>query len=170
MSNLGLERALAKRGHRLVRADVGDRYVVEAMLREKINLGGEQSGHVVFLDHNTTGDGMLTALQVLALACGARSAPLSELARVMQRTPQVLKSVRVREQDAVRRAARARARAGASVEARARRRAAAMLRALLGHRAAGARDARGRGHRAHRDAAPRSCARCCASAIGEVGK
>jgi phosphoglucosamine mutase len=95
MSNLGLERVLHQSGLRLVRADVGDRYVVEAMLREKVNLGGEQSGHVVFLDHNTTGDGMLTALQVLALM-RREERPLSELARVMQRTPQVLKSVRVR--------------------------------------------------------------------------
>jgi phosphoglucosamine mutase len=96
MSNLGLERALRAAGIRLVRADVGDRYVVEAMLREKINLGGEQSGHILFLDHNTTGDGMLTALQVLALM-RREERPLSELARVMSRTPQVLRSVRVRQ-------------------------------------------------------------------------
>jgi phosphoglucosamine mutase len=96
MSNLGLERALHQNGLRLVRADVGDRYVVEAMLREKINLGGEQSGHVVFLDHNTTGDGMLTALQVLALM-RREERPLSELARAMQRAPQVLRSVRVKD-------------------------------------------------------------------------
>src|SRR5215510_5557916 len=95
MSNLGMERALHSQGIRLVRADVGDRYVVEAMLRDKINLGGEQSGHLVFLDHNTTGDGMLSALQVLALM-RREERPLSELARVMQRTPQVLRSVRVR--------------------------------------------------------------------------
>jgi phosphoglucosamine mutase len=95
MSNLGMERALHAQGIRLVRTDVGDRYVVEAMLREKINLGGEQSGHLVFLEHNTTGDGMLSALQVLALM-RREERPLSELARVMQRTPQVLKSVRVR--------------------------------------------------------------------------
>ncbi|HEY6548303.1 MAG TPA: phosphoglucosamine mutase, partial [Vicinamibacteria bacterium] len=95
MSNLGLERALKGMGLALVRADVGDRYVVEAMLRDKINLGGEQSGHVIFLDHNTTGDGMLTALQVLALM-RREERPLSELAAVMQRTPQVLKAVRVR--------------------------------------------------------------------------
>ncbi|MEX2206852.1 MAG: phosphoglucosamine mutase [Myxococcota bacterium] len=95
MSNLGLERALADMGLALIRADVGDRYVVEAMLSEKINLGGEQSGHVIFLDHNTTGDGMLTALQVLALM-RREQRPLSELAAVMQKTPQVLKAVRVR--------------------------------------------------------------------------
>jgi phosphoglucosamine mutase len=94
MSNLGLERALSGMGISLIRADVGDRYVVEAMLREKINLGGEQSGHLVFLDYNTTGDGMLTALQVLALM-RREERPLSELARVMERTPQVLRSVRV---------------------------------------------------------------------------
>jgi phosphoglucosamine mutase len=99
MSNLGLERALVGMGLELVRADVGDRYVVEAMLREKINLGGEQSGHVVFLDQNTTGDGMLTALQVLALM-RREERPLSELARVMERTPQVLRAVRVRSKPA----------------------------------------------------------------------
>jgi phosphoglucosamine mutase len=97
MSNLGLERALARMGLRLVRTDVGDRYVVEAMVREKINLGGEQSGHVIFLDHNTTGDGMLSALQVLALM-RSEDVPLSELASgAMERVPQVLRSVRVRE-------------------------------------------------------------------------
>jgi phosphoglucosamine mutase len=97
MSNLGLERALGRMGLRLVRTDVGDRYVVEAMVREKINLGGEQSGHVIFLDHNTTGDGMLSALQVLALM-RSEDVPLSELASgAMERVPQVLRSVRVRE-------------------------------------------------------------------------
>jgi phosphoglucosamine mutase len=96
MSNLGLERALSGMGLRLVRTDVGDRYVVEAMVREKINLGGEQSGHVVFLDHNTTGDGMLSALQVLALL-RSEDRPLSQLANAMQRVPQVLRAVRVRE-------------------------------------------------------------------------
>ena len=101
-----------------MRADVGDRYVVEAMLREKINLGGEQSGHVVFLDHNTTGDGMLTALQVLALM-RREERPLSELARVMERTPQVLRSVRVRSKTPLEELpefARALARIGADLE------------------------------------------------------
>ena len=96
MSNLGLERALLARGIRMLRAEVGDRYVVEAMRREQLNLGGEQSGHVVFLDHNTTGDGILTALQVLALAC-RRQRPLSELTQVFEPVPQVQRSVRVRE-------------------------------------------------------------------------
>ena len=96
MSNLGLERSLDRMGLSLVRSAVGDRYVVEAMLREKINLGGEQSGHLVFLDHGTTGDGILSALQVLALM-RSEDRPLSELARVMERVPQALRSVRVRE-------------------------------------------------------------------------
>lgn len=96
MANLGLERALLGMGVDLLRTDVGDRYVVEAMRREKLNLGGEQSGHIVFLEHNTTGDGILSALQVLALCCrGGR--PLSELARVMERMPQILRKVSVRE-------------------------------------------------------------------------
>jgi phosphoglucosamine mutase len=96
MSNVGLEQALSGRGIRLLRAEVGDRYVVETMRREQLNLGGEQSGHIVFLDHNTTGDGILTALQVLALVC-RRGHPLSELARVFDPVPQLLRSVRVRE-------------------------------------------------------------------------
>jgi phosphoglucosamine mutase len=91
MSNLGLERALQRMDLRLVRTDVGDRYVVDAMVREKINLGGEQSGHVIFLDHGTTGDGMLSALQVLALMNSERLT-LSQLAGdAMQRVPQVLR-------------------------------------------------------------------------------
>jgi len=96
MSNLGLERALRDRGIQLLRAEVGDRYVVELMRREKLNLGGEQSGHMLFLDHNTTGDGILTALQVLALL-RRRERPLSELAAIYEPFPQDLRSVRVRE-------------------------------------------------------------------------
>ncbi len=96
MSNLGLERALGEAGIHLLRTEVGDRYVVETMRREKLNLGGEQSGHVVFLHHNTTGDGILTALQVLAMM--RRSGrPLSTYAAFMDPSPQVLRSVRVRE-------------------------------------------------------------------------
>jgi phosphoglucosamine mutase len=96
MSNMGLEIALRRKQIKLLRTDVGDRYVVEAMRREKLNLGGEQSGHVVFLDHNTTGDGMLTALQVLALVRRGER-PLSEVGAVMDPLPQVLRSERVRE-------------------------------------------------------------------------
>ena len=96
MSNVGLETALKREGIGLLRTDVGDRYVVEAMQQNQLNLGGEPSGHVVFLDHNTTGDGMLTSLQVLALMC-RDDRRLSQLAAVMEPLPQVLKSVRVRE-------------------------------------------------------------------------
>jgi len=93
MSNLGLEHALAAIDARLLRTQVGDRYVVEAMRGGGYNLGGEQSGHLVFLDHGSTGDGMLAALQVLALMLRT-GRPLSELAdRSMQRVPQVLENV-----------------------------------------------------------------------------
>ena len=93
MSNLGLEIAMQRMGGRLVRTQVGDRYVVEEMLRHTYNFGGEQSGHLIFLDHNTTGDGILGALQLLA-AMKKRERPLSELTRIMEPFPQVLKNVR----------------------------------------------------------------------------
>jgi phosphoglucosamine mutase len=89
MSNIGLERAMRAAGGRVVRTQVGDRYVVEEMRRSGYNLGGEQSGHIVFLDHATTGDGIVAALRVLAIMA-RESKPLSELAKVMTRTPQVL--------------------------------------------------------------------------------
>jgi phosphoglucosamine mutase len=93
MSNLGLERALEAHGARLVRTPVGDRYVVEAMRKGGHNLGGEQSGHLIFLDHASTGDGILAGLQVLALMLRSGK-PLSELARAaMSRVPQVLENV-----------------------------------------------------------------------------
>jgi len=95
MSNLGLEVALRERGARLVRVQVGDRYVVEEMRQHGYNLGGEQSGHLIFLDHGTTGDGLLAALQVLRLMV-ERQRPLSELKRAMTRFPQVLLNVPVR--------------------------------------------------------------------------
>ncbi len=96
MSNIGLERAIAGFGGKLVRTAVGDRYVVEEMRRSGYNLGGEQSGHLIFLDHMTTGDGIVAALQVLAVM-GETQRPLDELAAVMVRSPQVLVNVRVRE-------------------------------------------------------------------------
>jgi len=93
MSNLGLERALAAQGARLVRTPVGDRYVVAAMRSGGYNLGVEQSGHLVFLDHASTGDGVIGGLQVLALMMRT-GRPLSELARAaMERVPQVLENV-----------------------------------------------------------------------------
>ena len=80
----------------LVRTQVGDRYVVEEMRRHGYNLGGEQSGHVIFLEHNHTGDGLLTALQVLAIL-RRKELPLSELASGIERFPQVLVNVTVAE-------------------------------------------------------------------------
>jgi phosphoglucosamine mutase len=97
MSNLGLERGLEKHGIRLLRTPVGDRYVVEAMRAGGYNLGGEQSGHLIFLDHASTGDGMIAALQVLTLMQRGGQ-PLSELARAaMERVPQVLENVQLPE-------------------------------------------------------------------------
>jgi phosphoglucosamine mutase len=96
MSNLGLERALFARKIRLVRTAVGDRHVVDAMRKGGFNLGGEQSGHLVFLDHASTGDGIVAALQVLALML-RKEKPLSELAaQAMTRVPQVLENVSLR--------------------------------------------------------------------------
>jgi phosphoglucosamine mutase len=96
MSNLGLERSIAGLGGRLVRTAVGDRYVVEEMRANGYNFGGEQSGHLVFLDYMTTGDGILAALKVLAVMLESGK-PLSELRRVMTRYPQVLVNLKVRE-------------------------------------------------------------------------
>jgi phosphoglucosamine mutase len=95
MSNIGLEMVLKDAGGAMVRAPVGDRYVVEEMLKGGYNLGGEQSGHIVFLDHNTTGDGMITALQVLAVM-QKKGATLAELAQVMKTFPQTQRNVRVK--------------------------------------------------------------------------
>jgi phosphoglucosamine mutase len=94
MSNLGLERFLAKSGLSLIRTNVGDRYVLEHMRREGFNVGGEQSGHIVLTDHSTTGDGLVAALQVLAalVQSGKRA---SEMLRLFDPLPQLLKNVRV---------------------------------------------------------------------------
>ena len=94
MSNLGFEVALRRLGGRLVRTPVGDRYVVEQMRQNGYNLGGEQSGHMVFLDHGTTGDGILSALQVLAVML-REGRPLSELKEIMDQYPQKLVNVPV---------------------------------------------------------------------------
>ncbi len=96
MSNMGLDIAVKKAGGKVVKTAVGDRYGVEEMRRKGYNLGGEQSGHMIFLDHNTTGDGVLSALQVLAIM-RRRNKSLSELAEVMIPLPQVLVNVRVAE-------------------------------------------------------------------------
>jgi phosphoglucosamine mutase len=91
MSNMGLEIALSRMGGKLVRTNVGDRYVVEEMRRRGYTFGGEQSGHQVFFEHATTGDGIVAALQVLAIIIMEQK-PLSELAAVMQPVPQLLRS------------------------------------------------------------------------------
>jgi phosphoglucosamine mutase len=96
MSNIGLELCLKEVGVRMVRVPVGDRYVLEEMLRHGYNFGGEQSGHIVFLDHNTTGDGVVTALQVLSLMV-KRQERLSQLRQCMTVCPQLLVNVQVTE-------------------------------------------------------------------------
>ena len=96
MSNVGLERAVSRWGVQVVRTKVGDRYVVEEMRRSGHSLGGEQSGHLVFLDHATTGDGTLAALQLLAVMCRQQK-PLSELASIFEPVPQTLLSLAVKE-------------------------------------------------------------------------
>jgi phosphoglucosamine mutase len=96
MSNMGLEKTIQEAGGRVVRTQVGDRYVVEEMVRGNYNLGGEQSGHTVFLDYNTTCDGILTALQLLAIM-KRNGKSIDEMARVMEPFPQVLYNLEVRE-------------------------------------------------------------------------
>lgn len=94
MSNLGLDIALREVGVELVRTPVGDRYVAERMRADGLTLGGEQSGHTIFLDYNTTGDGLCTALQVLRVMRD-QDRPLADLAAVMQPLPQTLKNVQI---------------------------------------------------------------------------
>jgi phosphoglucosamine mutase len=98
MSNFGLERMAEREGLRLVRTSVGDRYVLEHMLRDGLSLGGEQSGHVILLDDTTTGDGQLTALRLLgALHNLGSKTRLSEARKIIQTLPQVLKNIYVSE-------------------------------------------------------------------------
>jgi phosphoglucosamine mutase len=96
MSNFGLELAMGKAGIKLIRTPVGDRYLLERMLSDGYSFGGEQSGHFIFLDHNTTGDGLISALQILSLMKRTKK-PLSELAKAMAAVPQVLVNVKVKE-------------------------------------------------------------------------
>ena len=95
MSNLGFERCLAANGIRLTRTAVGDRYVVEEMRRGGANLGGEQSGHIIMSDYATTGDGLISALQVLA-ALVQRGEPASKICNQFTPVPQLLRNVRHR--------------------------------------------------------------------------
>jgi phosphoglucosamine mutase len=94
MSNFGFEEYLRRNGIKLIRTKVGDRYVVEEMIRGGYNLGGEQSGHIVFLDHNLTGDGPLTAVQVLHLM-KKKGVSLSKLSSEIKLYPQVIMNVEV---------------------------------------------------------------------------
>jgi phosphoglucosamine mutase len=94
MSNKGLDIAMQKAGIEVVRTQVGDRYVVEEMRRRNLVLGGEQSGHLLFLDSNTTGDAIIAALKVLEMSVRSGK-PVSELAAVMQRVPQTTRNFRV---------------------------------------------------------------------------
>jgi len=98
MSNLGLHLALKEAGIKIYETQVGDRYVMEELIRTGAQLGGEQSGHIIFLDSNTTGDGLLTALQLLSVV-KERQVPLSKLASQMRRLPQVLLNARVQHKD-----------------------------------------------------------------------
>ena len=96
MSNLGLDECFAAAGGKVLRAAVGDRYVLEQMLQHELNFGGEQSGHVILRDHNTTGDGLVTALELLRTMKTADK-PLGQLRRCMRKYPQLLVNVKVRE-------------------------------------------------------------------------
>ena len=96
MSNLGLERHLEGLGLSLARTPVGDRYVVEHMRKHGFNVGGEQSGHIVLSDYATTGDGLVTALQVLAVVTESGK-PVSEVCNQFEPMPQVLKNVRFKK-------------------------------------------------------------------------
>ncbi|QND50861.1 phosphoglucosamine mutase [Phyllobacterium sp. 628] len=93
MSNLGFERFLGDRGLTLARTNVGDRYVVEHMRNYGFNIGGEQSGHIVLSDYSTTGDGLVSALQILAVV-QEQGKPVSEVCRKFEPVPQVLKNIR----------------------------------------------------------------------------
>lgn len=98
-SNLGLKAAMQAAGGDVTITPNGDRYVLEAMRREGLTLGGEQSGHIIFLEHNTTGDGVLTAVQLLSIM-QQESRPLSELAGQLIKFPQILRNVRVTDKAA----------------------------------------------------------------------
>jgi len=98
MSNLGLERFIKGLNLALVRTDVGDRYVMEKMRSNKFNLGGEQSGHIVLSDYSTTGDGLIAALQVLAVIQKVQH-PVSEVCNVFDPVPQLIKNIKIKKSD-----------------------------------------------------------------------
>jgi phosphoglucosamine mutase len=96
MSNFGLDEAMNAKGGRVLRTKVGDRYVIEAMMKQGLNVGGEQSGHMIFRDFTTTGDGIVSALQILRILVETEK-PLSELKRCLTKYPQAQRNLRVRE-------------------------------------------------------------------------
>jgi len=96
MSNFGLDAVLNGRGGKVLRTSVGDRYVMDAMIQHELNFGGEQSGHIVFRDFSTTGDGLVAALQLMDIM-QRTGKPLSELRKVLKKFPQILRNVTVRE-------------------------------------------------------------------------
>jgi phosphoglucosamine mutase len=96
MSNFGLNDTLDQNGGKVLRTSVGDRYVIEAMMKHSLNVGGEQSGHMIFRDYSTTGDGIVSALQILRIMVETGK-PLSELKRCLAKYPQAQRNLKVRE-------------------------------------------------------------------------
>jgi phosphoglucosamine mutase len=96
MSNFGLAQLMNKNGGKILQTDVGDRHVIDAMVKGDFNLGGEQSGHLIYRDFTTTGDGLIAALQILSIISRAQK-PLSELCQVLQKLPQVQRNVPVKK-------------------------------------------------------------------------
>jgi phosphoglucosamine mutase len=96
MSNYGLQEAIESAGGKIIRTDVGDRYVFEALLKENLIFGGEQSGHMIFLNHSNTGDAVITSLEIIKVI-RETGKKLSELAQCMRKLPQILVNVKVKE-------------------------------------------------------------------------
>ncbi len=96
MSNYGLNEALESHQGKVLRTKVGDRYVIEAMMKDDLNVGGEQSGHMIFRDYTTTGDGIISALQILRIM-QETGKPLSELKKCLTKYPQAQRNLKVRE-------------------------------------------------------------------------
>lgn len=96
MTNFGLDELMHQLGGKVLRTNVGDRYVIESMVDHNLNFGGEQSGHIIFRDFTTTGDGLISALQILSIMVSSEK-PLSELRRTLRKFPQVQRNVAVRE-------------------------------------------------------------------------
>ena len=95
MSNFGLDECLARAGGKVMRTAVGDKYVIEAMMRDNLNIGGEQSGHMIFRDYASTGDGIVAALQILGIMAKTGK-PLSELKKILVKFPQAQRNMRVK--------------------------------------------------------------------------